>query len=107
MTSKYKLKLLVLVILMPLSGTQMQNVSPPSLDEIEAFFNTARKALPDTEIMLGCARPLGKIKIYVDRLAIEAGLNGIAYPAEGTLSYARQHGLKPEIINACRGVNWD
>ena len=107
MTSKYKLKLLVLVILMPLSGTQMQNVNPPSLDEIGAFFNTARKALPDTEIMLGCARPLGKIKIYVDRLAIEAGLNGIAYPAEGTLSYARQHGLKPEIINACCGVNWD
>ena len=57
--------------------------------------------------MLGCARPLGKIKIEVDRLAIEAGLNGIAYPAEGTLSYARQYGLEPEIINACCGVSWD
>ena len=48
-----------------------------------------------------------KIKKDVDRLAIEAGLNGIAYPAEGTLSYARQHGLEPEIINACCGVNWN
>ena len=107
MTAKRDLKLLVLVILMPLNGTQMQNVSPPSLKEIGAFFNTARKAMPKTEIMLGCARPLGKIKIDVDRLAIEAGLNGIAYPAEGTLSYARQHGLEPEIINACCGVNWN
>ncbi|MBG56291.1 MAG: radical SAM protein [Deltaproteobacteria bacterium] len=107
MTAKHRIKLLVLVILMPLNGTQMQNVSPPSLQEIGAFFNTARKALPQTEIMLGCARPLGKIKIDVDRLAIESGLNGIAFPAEGTLSYARQHGLEPEIINACCGVNWN
>ena len=107
MTAKHQIKLLVLVILMPLNGTEMQNVSPPSLKDIGAFFNTARKALPQTEIMLGCARPLGKIKIEVDRLAIEAGLNGIAYPAEGTLSYARQHGLEPEIINACCGVSWN
>ncbi len=107
MTANHRIKLLVLVILMPLNGTEMQNVSPPSLSEIGAFFNTARKALPHTEIMLGCARPLGKIKKDVDRLAIEAGLNGIAYPAEGTLSYARQHGLEPEIINACCGVNWN
>ena len=107
MTAKYPLKLLVLVILMPLNGTEMQNVSPPSLEEIGDFFNNARKALPQTEIMLGCARPLGHIKKQVDRLAIDAGLNGIAFPADGTLSYARQRGLEPEIINACCGVNWN
>ena len=107
MITKYPLKLLVLVILMPLSGTEMENVTPPSLNEIGSFFETARKALPQTEIMLGCARPLGSIKKEVDRLAIDTGLNGIAYPAEGTLSYARQLGLEPEIINACCGINWN
>ena len=107
MIAKYPLKLLVLVILMPLSGTEMENVTPPSLVEIGSFFETARKALPQTEIMLGCARPLGAIKKEVDCHAIDAGLNGIAYPAEGTLSYAKQRGLKPEIINACCGVNWN
>ena len=57
--------------------------------------------------MLGCARPLGGIKIEIDRLAIDAGLNGIAYPAEGTVAYAKEHGLEPQIINACCGVNWN
>ena len=107
MTAKYPLKLLVLVILMPLSGTKMEQVQPPPADEIGAFFETARKALPETEIMLGCARPLGGIKKEIDRLAIDAGLNGIAYPAEGTVAYAREHGLEPQIINACCGVNWN
>ena len=107
MTAKYPLKLLVLVILMPLSGTKMEQVQPPPADEIGAFFETARKALPETEIMLGCARPLGGIKKEIDRLAINAGLNGIAYPAEGTVAYAREHGLEPQIINACCGVNWN
>ena len=106
-TAKYPLKLLVLVILMPLSGTKMEQVQPPPADEIGAFFETARKALPETEIMLGCARPLGGIKKEIDRLAIDAGLNGIAYPAEGTVAYAREHGLEPQIINACCGVNWN
>ena len=107
MTMKYPLKLLVLVILMPLNETAMENVIPPSIKEIGAFFEYARKALPKTKIMLGCARPLGSMKKKVDRLAIDAGLNGIAYPAEGTLSYAKKQGLRPEIINACCGVNWN
>ena len=63
--------------------------------------------MPQTEIMLGCARPMGAMKKGIDRMAIDAGLNGIAYPAEGTLSYARQQGLEPQIINACCGMIWD
>ena len=62
MTAKRHLKLLVLVmILMPLNGTQMENVSPPSLKEIGAF-NTARKAMPKTEIMLDVQGHLEKSK---------------------------------------------
>ncbi len=104
MTSRHPLKLLVLVILMPLTGTPMENVSPPSLAEIGGFFETARKTLPDTPVMLGCARPLGAIKKEVDRLAVDAGLNGIAYPAEGTIAYARSRGLEPVFSYRCCGV---
>ena len=56
--------------------------------------------------MLGCARPLGEMKTAVDRLAIDAGFNGIAYPAEGIVNYAEQRGLTPEFVNACCGVTW-
>ncbi len=99
-------KLLVLVILMPLTGTPMMGVEPPSLEAIGNFFELARKRLPDTPIMLGCARPLGPIKRHIDRLAIDAGLNGIAFPSDGAVAYARAQGLEPDFINACCGVTW-
>lgn len=99
-------KTLVLVVLMSLTGTPMMGVTPPPLEEIGAFFEKARKALPSTPVMLGCARPMGNIKVEIDRLAVNAGLNGIAYPANGIVEYARQNGLQPKFINACCGVTW-
>jgi uncharacterized radical SAM superfamily protein len=106
MIARHPPKILVLVILMPLNGTPMAITKPPSLDEIGNFFETARKALPTTPVMLGCARPLGQIKFEIDRLAIDAGLNGIAYPAERIVEYARAKNLQPNFINACCGVTW-
>jgi uncharacterized radical SAM superfamily protein len=99
-------KILVLVVLMPLTGTPMMGVAPPSLEEIGAFFEKSRKALPSTPVMLGCARPMGNLKIEIDRLAVNAGLNGIAYPANGIIEYARQNGVQAKFINACCGVSW-
>ncbi|MCH8927098.1 MAG: radical SAM protein [Candidatus Marinimicrobia bacterium] len=99
-------KILVLVILMPLTGTPMANVLPPSMDEIGLFFQTARIALPETPVMLGCAKPIGEMKLGVDKLALETGLNGIAYPADGIVGQSEQLGLKPNIVNACCGVTW-
>jgi uncharacterized radical SAM superfamily protein len=106
MIVRHPLKLLALVILEPLSKTPMAKVAPPPLDEIAAFFEKTRKALPSTPVMLGCARPMGTLKVEIDRLAVDAGLNGIAYPANGTVEYARQAGLHPQFINACCGVSW-
>ena len=106
MVTHHPPKLLVLVILMPLSGTPMAVSRPPSLDEIAGFFQDARKALPTTPITLGCAWPLGELKMAIDRLAVDAGLNGIAYPADGIAEYARQRGLDTQFINACCGVTW-
>ncbi len=106
MIKKYSPKTLVLVILLPLTGTGMEGVQPPSITEIGAFFETARLALPQVPILLGCARPLGDLKIKIDQLAINAGLNGIAFPSEGIVSYAHEKGLESKFINACCGVTW-
>ncbi|MBI4635585.1 MAG: radical SAM protein [Candidatus Rokubacteria bacterium] len=98
-------KLLVLVVLMPLYGTAMARTAPPPVEQIGRFFEDARRALPGTPITLGCARPLGPVKREIDRLAVDAGLSGIAYPAEGIVAYARSRGLRPEFHDACCGVN--
>ncbi|MEK7364952.1 MAG: radical SAM protein [candidate division NC10 bacterium] len=106
MIARHRPKFLVLVILMPLYGTAMAGVTPPSAEEIGRFFDLARAALPDTPIMLGCARPIGPSKAEIDRRAVDAGLNGIAYPAEGIVAYAESRGLVPRFHDACCGVNW-
>ncbi len=106
MIAKYPPKILVLVIIMPLTGTPIAGVEPPSLEEIGGFFELARKRLPETPIMLGCAKPLGSMKVHIDRLAIDAGFNGLAYPSDGMIAYARERQLQPKFVNACCGVNW-
>lgn len=106
MIARHAPKLLVLVVLMPLSGTRMAAVAPPPVEEIGAFFETARTALPETPIVLGCARPLGPAKAEIDRRAVEAGLDGIAFPAEGVVALARSRGRTPRFHDACCGVNW-
>lgn len=99
-------KAVVLVILMPLSSAPMARVTPPPVEDSMEFFARARVALPHSPLMLGCARPAGQSKLATDRAAVDAGFNGIAYPAEGIISYARQRGLQPKLINACCGVQW-
>jgi hypothetical protein len=106
MIARHAQKFVVLVILMPLTGTPMVGVTPPPIAEIAGFFNLARRTLPATPVMLGCARPLGSIKAEIDRAAVDAGLNGIAYPAEGIVTYAQARGLTPKFVDACCGVQW-
>jgi uncharacterized radical SAM superfamily protein len=102
MIKKYDVGALILVILVPMHDTPMQNVSPPDAEEVGNFFHEARLAMPKSKILVGCARPGGDYKSIVDRAAIDAGLNGIAYPAEGIVEYAKDMGLKPEYFeNAC------
>ncbi len=99
-----KVKLLVLVVLTPLYGTAMGGTAPPPVEVIGEFFQDARRALPETPIALGCARPLGPVKREIDRLAVDAGFSGIAYPAEGIVAYAESRGLRAEFHDACCGV---
>lgn len=106
MIARHPPKMLALIILTPLRGTPMADVRPPALVEVGRFFEMARLALPITPIVLGCERPLGEYKRAVDRLAIDAGFNGIAYPADRTVAYASGQDLRPAFINACCGVAW-
>ena len=102
MIQKYPMHALILVILTPMHDTPMKDVEPPSTDEVEEFYQKARIAMPDSNILVGCARPGGEYKRIVDLAAVNAGLNGIAYPAEGVIDFSRSKGLKPSFYeNSC------
>ena len=106
MLVRYPVSTLVLVVLVPLVGTAMAHVPPPAVGEIVDFFATARLAAPSTTINLGCARPLGALKRELDEAAIDLGLNGIAYPADGAIAYARSQGLTPRLFEYCCSLTW-
>lgn len=105
MITRYPVSTLILVVFVPLAGTPMAHLPPPVEDVVE-FFGLARRAMPTTKVNLGCARPLGEMKHILDRAAIDHGLNGIAYPAEGIIEYARARGLEPRLYEYCCSLTW-
>lgn len=95
---------LVLVILQPLPGTPMGGISPPPLAEVADLFRTARRLLPHTPLALGCARPPGLYARAAERLAVEAGFNAIAYPAQETVDYVYSLGYNVTYQETCCGI---
>jgi len=106
MISRYPVYTLILVVLVPLVGTPMGHLPPPDTHDVVGFFATAREAMHSTRLHLGCARPLGGMKVDLDRAAIDLGFNGIAYPADGSVSYAESLGLTPRFYDGCCSLTW-
>ena len=92
---------LVLVILSPLSGTGMSGTTPPPVEEVACLIGTARLLNPDVPLTLGCARPPGVYKRDLERLAVDCGVDAIAYPDESTVLYARKRGLTTCFSEEC------
>lgn len=106
MVARYPVSTLILVVLIPLIDTPMADLPPPPVDEVIGFFEHARLRLPTTRVNLGCARPMGEAKGVLDRAAVDLGLNGIAYPADGVIEYARGRGLEPKLYEWCCSMSW-
>ncbi|HSL25972.1 MAG TPA: radical SAM protein [Acidimicrobiia bacterium] len=106
MIARYPVSTLIIVVLVPLVGTPMEHIPPPPVEDVVRFFATARQTMPTTRINLGCGRPMGGVKVELDRAAIDHGLNGIAYPAEGAIAHARARGLEARLYEYCCSLTW-
>ncbi len=106
MIARHPVSTLILVVLTPLVGTPMAHLPPPPLEEVTGFFATARQAMPATQVNLGCGRPMGAMKVALDKAAVDHGLNGIAYPAEGIVDYVERSGLEPAYFEYCCSLTW-
>jgi hypothetical protein len=104
MIRRYRIGALIFVILMPILSTPMLGCAPPSLEEVSDIFCCGRLNFPDVPVHLGCARPMGEMMRETDRLAIDSGLNGIAFPAAGIVNYARKKGLDPKFHESCCSI---
>jgi uncharacterized radical SAM superfamily protein len=106
MIAAHPVSTLIIVVLVPLVGTPMEHIPPPPVSEVVDFFALARAAMPSTTINLGCGRPMGDTKVALDRAAIDHGLNGIAYPADGAIAYAESVGLETRLYEYCCSLTW-
>jgi hypothetical protein len=93
--------MVVLVALRPLPHTPMAHVALPSPAVVGRLAAVARLLMPDTPLMLGCARPAGPSKAPMERLAVQAGANVLAYPDPDTLRLAAELGLQTEFLESC------
>lgn len=101
MIARYRPSALVMIIFRPLTGTALENETPPAYHELASIFCYTRKNFPRSLLLLGCARPFRQYRVHSDILALLAGFNGIAFPAEGILQLAKKQGLVPEISYEC------
>ncbi len=92
---------IVLVILTPMAGTPLEDSAAPPPDDAARVMAAARLLCRTTPLSLGCARPAGAQKIEYERLAVDAGINAIAFPTEQTVAYARERGLEPVFHELC------
>jgi len=106
MVSKHNPAAVVLVAFTPLSNTQMEYVSPVSPLDLARVVLASRLLMPETPLLLGCARPRGQHKVETDILAIKAGVNGIAYPSEDAYEFAEKLGLRIKFHEKCCSLLW-
>jgi len=101
MISKYQPSAVIVIALIPIRGTPMENVKPPTPEDIAKVLLTARLVLPKTPLVLGCMRPKGKHKVETDILAVKIGVNAIAFPAEEAIRLADSMGLETVFSSLC------
>ncbi|MFW9768040.1 MAG: radical SAM protein [Candidatus Thorarchaeota archaeon] len=92
---------IVIIALSPIRKTAMEDVVPPSPEDIGRILTIARLGMRKIPSLLGCARPMGQHKIDTDKFAIRSGTNGIALISQDGVDYARSLGLEPVFLDVC------
>lgn len=101
--SRHPVTALVLVVIMPFYA-KPGTFATPETGEVGRIFGEARGRLPERQVLLGCARPPGMHKRVTDAYAVMAGLDGIAFPADGAVSVAHSIGRPFEQAHSCCSI---
>lgn len=98
--SRHRVHSLVLVVIMPFYA-KPGTFATPDTSDVGRIFLEARHRIPDQQVLLGCARPPGMHRRVTDAYAVMAGLDGIAFPADGAVAVAQAIGRPAEQQHAC------
>ena len=101
MISQTGAAVIVFVVLRPLPHTPMADLPAVDPEAVGRLAAVARVFNPTVPITLGCARPAGLVKIEIERRAVLAGVNGVAYPDPTTVRLAGELGLCTPFVESC------
>ena len=101
MIAEYEPSALILIVFFPIRGTRMENIKPPLPETVVDVLVQARFIMPKVPIALGCARPKGEHRMKMDVLAVEAGVNAVAFPTPEAVKTAEKLGLNVTFSNLC------
>jgi uncharacterized radical SAM superfamily protein len=101
--ARHRVDACILVVVMP-AFTRAGRFRAVDPHEVADVFFAARELLPERRVLLGCARPAGAARRLIDAYALLAGLDGIAFPAEGIVALARALGRPVAQAHACCAV---
>lgn len=101
MIKEVKPSAIVIIAFMPIIGTSMAKTTPPKPADIVKITLLARLMFPDTRLALGCMRPKGEARTQIDVLALKAGVDAIAFPAEEVVKYAKNEGYTISFSSYC------
>jgi uncharacterized radical SAM superfamily protein len=101
--SRHRIHSLVLVVVMPFY-TKPGMFQTPDARDVGRLFLEARRRIAGRPVLLGCARPAGMHRRATDAYAVMSGLDGIAFPAEGTLAVANAIGRPALQEHACCSI---
>lgn len=103
MVARHGVHALVLVVIMPFYA-KPGTFATPETDVVGRIFLEARRRIPERQVLLGCARPPGLHKRATDAYAVMAGLDGIAFPADGAVAVAEAIGRPYHQEHACCSI---
>jgi uncharacterized radical SAM superfamily protein len=106
MLARHRPTVVVIIAFMPLEGTPMHETNPSTPEEIARVTLASRLLMPETPLLLGCARPAGMHKIETDIWSIKAGVDGIAFPSEDACEFAEELGLDIKFHQRCCSLLW-
>jgi len=101
--SRVKPTTIVIIALMPLRGTPLENVKPSATD-VAKVIAIAKLMFPDVPVSLGCARSKGTDRELIDELAIQAGVTNIAIPTKRAIETALSLKMEIQCYSACCAV---
>lgn len=101
MITRLGVETIVLVIIKPLYSAGMGWMKIPGPEQASRISAIARILNPSVPIRMGCIRPAHPWKAKMEKGFIDAGVNTIAYPLQGTIEYAEEIGLKTKFVEMC------